>query len=378
MDVPGMSPRNGRRRRALIDESRADVVVRRARPRTRAARRRTGRYKADTVQQLPTLLDLIPRAPWCLGLLLALGIVGLALVLTLHQQRPRLQSWWHVSLDLLDATASHGLVAHLSCICLMLASAYCLLIYSIRRHRTDDYRGRYRLWLWLSAWSIIASFDCGTGLHRLTADVIRQMVSMHVPTALAASAAYWICGLALSRSMISEMWESRGTRGAIAAAVLAYASSTVIGLSQLSDQASLWASTTWLAGHWMVLMGCLAYARHVVREANGELAAAQRKKIEPVVVVAPNDPAVASETSSDPESPVSLEIDTERQVVEEWEEDSDREREVSPSSVRFNRPATHRDEDEGEDEEDDDSESPVSRAERKRLRKLKRRERRAA
>ena len=44
-----------------------------------------------------------------------------------------------------------------------------LLIYSIRRHKLDDYRGHYRWWLVAGIAWLVMSVDAITGLHDLFA-----------------------------------------------------------------------------------------------------------------------------------------------------------------------------------------------------------------
>ena len=51
----------------------------------------------------------------------------------------------------------------------------CLLIYSIRRHRIDDFRGRYRVWLAAAVACVVLSADSVAGLH----DALAQSLSHH-------------------------------------------------------------------------------------------------------------------------------------------------------------------------------------------------------
>ena len=50
------------------------------------------------------------------------------------------------------------------------SSLTALLVYVIRRHKMDDYRGRYRLWLWCAAALLIALAGC-TSAHSHSAAV---------------------------------------------------------------------------------------------------------------------------------------------------------------------------------------------------------------
>ena len=56
--------------------------------------------------------------------------------------------------------AAPGSVADWFSSCLLLAAAGLgILTYLIRRHRVDDYRGRYRMWYWMVPLLVIASLD---------------------------------------------------------------------------------------------------------------------------------------------------------------------------------------------------------------------------
>ena len=48
----------------------------------------------------------------------------------------------------IDAGAAGNLAAWFSSCLLLMAAACSLQIYNLRRHKIDDYRGRYRIWVW--------------------------------------------------------------------------------------------------------------------------------------------------------------------------------------------------------------------------------------
>ena len=48
----------------------------------------------------------------------------------------------------LDLAAKGSLGCWFSSLLLLAAAAVAILVYAVRRHRTDDYQGRYRIWLW--------------------------------------------------------------------------------------------------------------------------------------------------------------------------------------------------------------------------------------
>ena len=78
---------------------------------------------------------------------------------------------------------------------LLLASATCLLIYSIRRHRIDDFRGRYRIWLAASAACLVLSANSVAGLHSVLSDVIESF--------------HRLVGASRRRRMVADCWRDR-------------------------------------------------------------------------------------------------------------------------------------------------------------------------
>ena len=61
------------------------------------------------------------------------------------------------------------------------------LTYRIRRHRLDDYRGRYRIWLWACLGWTLLSVDAGSQLH----DGLAQLMVVLTGTRLASDGAVW-------------------------------------------------------------------------------------------------------------------------------------------------------------------------------------------
>ena len=58
----------------------------------------------------------------------------------------------------LDLNVKGSLGNWYSTLSLLAAAAAAMIVYSVRRHRVDDYQGRYRIWLWAAAcWFLLAT-----------------------------------------------------------------------------------------------------------------------------------------------------------------------------------------------------------------------------
>lgn len=114
----------------------------------------------------PPITHLIPQRIVSLLLCWLVGLTALALIEFLYtvvfMSDGAVWSTWWPGLDLQGA----GTVAQwFSALLLLLAAAAARFIYWIRRHRLDDYRGRYRVWVWAAVGLLLASVDVQTALH---------------------------------------------------------------------------------------------------------------------------------------------------------------------------------------------------------------------
>ena len=67
-----------------------------------------------------------------------------------------------------------------------------VLIYTLRRHRLDDYGGRYRLWLWAAACWFVMSMDEACTLHEgFKLRFLRDVLGEHVASFTDEERARW-------------------------------------------------------------------------------------------------------------------------------------------------------------------------------------------
>ena len=168
-----------RRRRVVFDEAiqkaaRSAPAAGESASSKRPLRKR--KYSSQA-RQSRRLADFIPKR-WLTMALVALGgLVGLLLLNLLH---------WTVSLPLFAENrhwqeafsfdSPRGLWTWFLVICWSWIAIYSCLIYGLRRHRRDDYRGTYRMWLVLIGFSLLCSLQACMELDRAVLGVVHHFV----------------------------------------------------------------------------------------------------------------------------------------------------------------------------------------------------------
>jgi hypothetical protein len=282
--------RGARRRRVLTEEllGSATTAADQSAPAEGQTRAQDGagvsRYTiAAAYENQSRVSDLVPRWRITIVLLWFFGgaLVAALVELHLHQanlaamlEQPDLQALDLVSLC--NGTAG-GLGVWFASSALGLASMACLLIYSIRRHRIDDYHGRYRIWLWIAAICLLMSINTSVGVHAV---LVRTGIDQTGWSALAGGAVWWLVPLALLAAtfglrLLAEVRQCRTSCMALLAAYACWTTAIVthLGLLAVGDPLitiAVVAGGT-LAGHVLLLTALAFYARYVVLDADGLL-----------------------------------------------------------------------------------------------------------
>ncbi|MCA9173226.1 MAG: hypothetical protein KDB14_01940 [Planctomycetales bacterium] len=215
-----MDRRSGRRRRVLLDESRNDDV-------DAAHDDEAGcvaGYSESALQQ-PSLTDLIPVRP----LRVCMTVLGGACVM--------------LGLLVLDDWASNGrsirafqlgepgsLASWVASTMLLWAAAGAMLTYLIRRHRKDDYRGAYYVWLWAAGLLVLTSISATSPWHLELNAFLQRLTAVDLgPHGWWLTTAGGVAGLMLVRMC----FEVRQCRVALALLLLASAGYVFATLVQL-------------------------------------------------------------------------------------------------------------------------------------------------
>jgi hypothetical protein len=250
----------------------------------------TPRYGAGAnIENHPQVTDFVPRRYRALGSLLLLGIAaGGVAELAMQYAQPLSQILPQISAEEITRIFCHRLQAWTSALVLLATAIYACLIYSLRRHRIDDTRGRYRVWR-LAAWvAVVMSLNAVVGWHEPVARLLGSLTGWQAPI----NDAFWwliptaLIGGWLLAQLIRDAAECR-------LALLAYSSAggcfLVAAGGSVGWSLPWWDSaggdvasrTALLAAHLLLLLGTLLYARYVVLDVQGLIEHRKSEQKEP-------------------------------------------------------------------------------------------------
>jgi len=269
------------------------------------------------------------------------------------------------------------------------ALGWSLVVFGVRAHRVDDYRGRYRVWLWAAAALGLLALDAATGLHDALGWALTLAGGKQVLTASPAAAATmaWmgLYGLVLGTLALRvaiEVWPSIGSFTALLLSLLLYlvAGMMQLGLLVPTDPlaAAVSRSAIALTAHWALVAAVGLFARHVILDARGRLKVhidperkKSRAKSRARLKVMKSEKAAESAPQAPAEQPAATAA-APRDAARFGAGAAGAKASASVSKAALTSP-----EDEADDA-DDDSDAGLSRSERRRMKKLARREQRRA
>ena len=151
------------------------------------------------------------------------------------------------------------------------------VVYSMRRHRVDDYRGTYRVWLWTAAALLFGSADAATGLHDAIGAGLENLSSsaLTVSGNIGWLSMYALVFGALAVRLAMEVWNSLASFATLASASLLYLLIGLLSLELLPRGGALIdaiaATTLPMLAHLTLVSAIGLYARHVHLDAQGRL-----------------------------------------------------------------------------------------------------------
>lgn len=172
-----------------------------------------------------------------------------------------------------DPRSMQSLAAWFAQVALGVAASVALIVRLMRRHRRDDYHGRYRAWGWLAGLFVITSCAGAVPLGPLVAAGVADTTGVWLGPA---GIGWWICLATVSYTLVG-LWAvlPLHERGATAfwftLALAAWATSA--GCAWLGGGRDVWAiagHAAWTLGGPLAAIAMLAAARSVIREVRGQ------------------------------------------------------------------------------------------------------------
>ncbi|MES1213787.1 MAG: hypothetical protein ABUL64_04295 [Singulisphaera sp.] len=351
------------RRRRVMPEDAAAAPVASSSPRAgTAARSGTRRYPVDAHRDYqPRLIDLIPQSLTRLLLLFFIGALLIGGIEAVYATRALEFSEGH--LPAFDLAAERSLNNWFTSLALDLACVVALVIYSLRKHRLDDYHGRYRIWLWAAVSWLWLSIDEAACLHQSIQALLREFLGQSAREAeLVSIGGYVLVIGAVALRLTFEMRQCPSSVVALVLAAVTYTGAVVAHFAWLPEQALqyrvLIEEGCEMSASLLLLLSMCLQARFVILDARGLIAAKPAKEA--------REPAKQRRGLLGRQTKIDAAHDTVRPAG--------RRSDLDPVEVR--------DSDEDDDEDNDDDESSesagghkLSKAERKALRRQQERQR---
>jgi hypothetical protein len=218
---------------------------------------------------------LIPKTGWLMALIVLLAGLGTVLLNVFNWQADQ----WCDTLGAsavapLDLRTLGGVSKWASSMLLAGAAFYGLQIFILRRYRSDDYRGTYRVWPWLIAILLMASLDATADLRLLVISLLSHYAESKVSMSPWLWHFIWLapCALALFRLGL-EVKQSVVALMFIILAAVSYGYSYGLHTRQFQPPMQLEASVVKanliFLGHLLVFLTVTSYARFVFLDAQG-------------------------------------------------------------------------------------------------------------
>jgi hypothetical protein len=186
-----------------------------------------------------------------------------------------------------DPRSMQSLAGWLSQVALGVAAAVALIVRLMRRHRRDDYNGRYRAWGWLAGLFGISSCAAAVPVGPLVAAVVTDATGVALGPG---GIGWWICLAAVAYGLVA-LWtvlplhERGATAFWLGLTLMAWA--TAAGCAWLGGGRDSWTiagHAAWTLGATLAAVAMLAAARSVIREVRGQctpqVTKAERRKPE--------------------------------------------------------------------------------------------------
>ena len=230
--------------------------------------------------------DLIPKR-WLSRTIVALVIVFcVAAINVVYMYATQMTQFvGERAIEVFSLTQRGSLSQWFTTLLLIISGMASLQIYALRQHRSDDYRGTYRLWFWLAMLFLLASVDAAVGLHDLAVHAVSYF------TGRSLSHGGWalitVKLIALTALVVRGCIEVRQSKGALIAVLFvwfAYAGATLMQLPQAQSGVvfnyEVAYGNLYLFGTVALFQSLVIYSRFVYMSAQGLIVAKTKAKAE--------------------------------------------------------------------------------------------------
>ncbi|OYV87977.1 MAG: hypothetical protein B7Z73_09375 [Planctomycetia bacterium 21-64-5] len=253
------------------------------------SRRRTTKnarsYGDDVLtDRQPRITDLVPRR---YSILFVGLFAGLTVVAGLEAAYLYLPQWAAVTSDgqlaAVDLEAEGSLANWFSSMTLALAAVVAAIIFSLRRHRQDDYHGRYRVWLWAALLWMTMSVDESASLHEGFKELASHFSGQR---GYGDGSIWWIAGYglvfaALGTRLFLEMRCCRLSSTALVAGVGCYVAAVAAKIGVVPELHGTYAVMAEegceMLGNVLLLFSMATHARYTILDAQGALSTKAKK-----------------------------------------------------------------------------------------------------
>lgn len=229
-------------------------------------------------RHLAKTTDLIPKRGWSVAFLVLGVIAGISLVNVLFFYANEMTGLLgERALEVFSLTKP-GSLAQWSCtLSLLIAGLASFQVYALRRHRSDDYVGTYKLWLLIASGLLLASLSSAIGLHGLLLHAAGVLIGSDLGPGSSAFAALVVLAiLLLAARILVEVRQSRTAIVGVVVVTLLFAAAAVMQVTPVKTQLASSYEATYgnliLMGNVCLLLTVFFYARFVYLRAQGILA----------------------------------------------------------------------------------------------------------
>ncbi len=291
-----------------------------------AARRRTNRRQpperksenygdAAFMDEQARLTDLIPRPLWAHLLVFLVGITVLVGLELLYSSMPALADLTREDgrVAAFDLDGEGSLAVWFSSTTLLVASLVAVIVFTVRRHRRDDYHGHYRVWLWAALCWMLMSVDETASLH----EGFKEMMTLLTGNRIAGDGSLWwvapyffLLG-AVGTRLLVDMRECWLSCAAFVGTAICYAVAVVAQLQWILPETGargvMLEEGAEMLGNLLLLAAMGLHARYVIMDAEGLI----RRRSKPAaaapvtrVLLVTEQPAEEAEAEQEEPEPV--------------------------------------------------------------------------